>query len=140
MLRMNGRIRALLLAVGSAAAQAPGVAFAGNLGAADNDNVFRSRFELYNLTITNYLARCAVAIDTGGEELGLLFPEPATTLSVTEGYTVWLQGLPMDGFVWGYWSGIDAVGYSSDAWVTMSSDREVGVCCLSAAKPSARCS
>jgi len=136
---MNGWIRALLFAFGLAAAQAPGVAFAGNVGAADNDGVFRSRFELYNLTITNYLARCAVAISVGGEELGVLFPEPATTLSVPDGYSVWLQGLPMDGFVWGYWSGVDGVGYSSDAWVTMSSDREVRVCCLSSAKPAATC-
>ena len=141
MLRKKGWIRTLFLAIGLASTQVPGVAFASELGAADNDKVFRSRFEQYTLSITNYLAGCAVAIDVGrGGELGILNPEPSTTLSFPEGWSIWLQGLPMDGFVWGYWSGTDYVGYSSDASVTMSSDRDVRVCCPSAATPNAKCS
>ena len=94
-----------------------------------DDTIFRSAFELYTLTLTNYLTWCSVTVDS----------DPASSAAIIskdypEGSLSLLHADPNVPFVWGYWIGTDADtsgtgDTSQDAVVTMSADRAVLACC-----------
>ena len=121
---------ALLLAASSPANSADAVpSQAGMAATSVDDRIFRSAFELYTLTVTNYLMWCSVIID--GDQ-------PSSAASITKDYPdgslALLHADPNPPFVWGYWIGTDRDTSGTgdtlqDAAVTMSADRTVLACC-----------
>lgn len=90
-----------------------------------DDHIFASRFESFALTIDNYLAWCNVTVGNDAPtsaDISKAFPD---------GTVVPLHAEPADPFVWGFWTGTDTGGIDAnqDAEVTMSTDRNVFVCC-----------
>lgn len=131
MSRMSLMAWIMLLIAGSASAGTrdtmssdPGPAFVN--AAAETEEIFVNGFELFTLTIDNFLSWCSISV--GGD-----VPSIAATISKTfsQGSVVTLQGAPTTGFVWGYWTGTDAGGNDTNqtTQVTMSSDRGVFACC-----------
>jgi hypothetical protein len=93
------------------------------------DKIFRSQFEQYTLTVTNYLAWCSVALDGGAASVAATITKDYPDNSVAL-----LHAEPLQGFVWGYWTGTDADtggggDFSKDASRTMGADQSVLACC-----------
>lgn len=107
-------------AVGPADSGAPPDAGAPDSGTPDGGSAGAT----FTLTITNYLDWCGIT------ENGAAF---STSKSFASGSVVQLQGSPLTGFVWGYWTGTDADTGAHDvsmaATVTMTADKTVLACC-----------
>ena len=74
---------------------------------APSDRIFADGFELFTLTINNYLAWCSVSVNGGAAS-------SAATISQAfpPGTLVPLHGDAANAsFVWGYWTGTDAGGH-----------------------------
>jgi hypothetical protein len=90
------------------------------------DPIFADGFDIFKLTVTNYLQWCSVSVN--GEA-----PSVAATISETfpAQTRVPLNATPLVPFVWGYWTGTDPGGNdtSQATLVTMNADRDVLACC-----------
>lgn len=128
---MRTLLFSLLTLVSTAPARAGSLGAPGGMLAAAvalEDKIFRSAFELYTLTITNYLGWCSVIVDGG---------QSSTASSISKDYfdgaLSFLHAEPVQPFVWGYWTGTDgdtgSGDTSQDASVTMTADRAVLACC-----------
>jgi hypothetical protein len=102
------------------------------LTAPDPDQIFPGGFEqLFTLSISNALDWCSISVNYG--------PPAADDpiVSFEQGRTIALHGDTADAtyFAWGFWTGTDASDpvtnqdTNMDATVTMSSDRDITVCC-----------
>jgi hypothetical protein len=94
---------------------------------AETEEIFVNGFELFTLTIDNYINWCSISVD-GGQ------PSSANPISKSfpQGTVVMLQAAPvLDIFVWGYWTDTDAgaLDTNQSTQVTMSADRSVLACC-----------
>ncbi len=112
----------------SVSASASGRGAKMSLATADTDEIFPGGFEqLFTLSISNYIDWCSISVNNG--------PAAADdpVVSFEKGRTIALHGDTSNAsyFVWGFWTGTDAGGDDTnmDATVTMSSDRDVTVCC-----------
>ena len=134
------RTRVLTMFLASLSAMAmleAGVAGANCATTVPGDRVFGGGFDVYTLTVNNYLAWCTVSENSGA-------PSGAVTItnSFADYMTVALHGNPASPtFVWGYWDGTDAGTHdtSQDSAVTMCSDRSVLACCPFATSPNTPC-
>lgn len=109
------------------------------LASADPDQIFPGGFEqLFTLSISNAIDWCSISVDYG--------PSAADdpVISFEQGRVIALHGDTADSnyFAWGFWTGTDAADLDTnmdtnmDATATMSSDRNITVCCPDIGLPS----
>ncbi|HEY2395981.1 MAG TPA: hypothetical protein VGH81_08415 [Rudaea sp.] len=124
-----------------AAFSAPGAGLGAqlSLAVADSDQIFPGGFEqLFTLSITNYLDWCSISVNYGPAAAD----DPID--SFEQGRAIALHGDTSNAsfFDWGFWTGTDAADLDTnkdtnmDATVTMSSDRNITVCCPDVGLPS----